>query len=479
MLKWQHEAESIPRFESLFAVFVLFFCTMIGVLMGLKPTVGVLGIGSIAAVIFLAKILPWLIKRREWLYGLLLCTTALAPIFQIDKQATSMRNLTIGIGYMSAMLLVVVFLLKVVRNPAKLEIVPAIDVFLISLMGWQFLSLLRAENIRNTLVAALANVLIIISCVYGLRVFLRERPELGKVILFVWHLIGLFVAVIGLLLIFIGPIQIGAFEYGNYELRSGLPYVASILNDTNAVGNLTYLALIATYTLWIGTQRRRVKLYLLFTGILIGSALLLSFSRSGYLGFALGALVLLWKRTPLWLKWLVLIVLLIVGGGVYKVINSDPDWVYAFKLDAGLSGRDEVWGLYIGLLRESPIVGKGSLVLYFNKRWGGGEETITPHNAYLHTAVFCGYVGLLFFVGAQIATLVTAVKGQRGRPTAFSPWVAHGGFAMAVALSVQQLFVARLFPGMDYMHIAFWIALTMATMPFLFQRSEQVDIGEV
>lgn len=475
--------QEVSRFqEGKVLAFIFGLAVIVGVVAALTPTSIVIGAITLVGIVFLAKSFYWLRRRPEWFYGVLLGAIALAPIFQIDGQATPMRDLMIIIGYIDATLLTVVFLIKVMKNPSKLKIVLPIDFFLLSLLGWQFLALLRAENLRNTLVAAIANGLIIMSCVYGLRILLQERPGAGKSILLFWNLIGFFVAGAGMLLIVTGPLQIGVFQYGDYQLRAGLPYMSSVLNDTNAVGNLIYVSLIATYALWRGACSRRLKLYLLISGIVMGGALFLTFSRSGYLGFIVGVFVLFWKRTPRWLKLATFVIFLLVSVWGYRMVQSNPDWFYAFKLDKGLSGRDKIWSLYIDLLRDSPLVGKGSLTIYYNMELRGTivRETRTPHNAYLNTAVFCGYVGLFLFLGAQF-TMITLAFMKQHKAKDFNPWISQGGLAIAIALSVQQLFVARLFPGMDYMHVTFWTALTMATTPYFHYQSsrEKPDLRNV
>jgi lipid-A-disaccharide synthase-like uncharacterized protein len=449
---------------------------IVGATVAFAPTLIVIGMGVI---VFSVRVFYWLRNRQEWLYGVLLGATALAPMFQIDGQATLVRDLVVLVGYSSAALLTVIFFIKVMNRPSRLKIILPIDFCLLCLLGWQFLSLFRAVNLRNTLVAAMANVLIVLSCVYGLRMLLQEKPEAGKSLLVFENFLGFFVAVTGMLLIVMGPVQIGPFYYGNYQLRSGLPYMTSVFDNPNTFGNLVYISLIATYALWRDACSRWLRLYLLISGVVMSGALFLSFARSAYLGLMVGVFVLFWKQTPLWFKLSMLVIVLLVGVWGYEMIRSNPDWAYALKLDSGLSGRDKIWSLYIDLLRDSPLVGKGSLHIYYNRGRLGGEiirEPITTHNAYLSIAVFCGYVGLFLFIGTQFTMIALAFMKQRSVKNC-SLWISRGGLAIAIALSIQQLFVARLFPGMDFMHIAFWIALTMATIPYFHYQSSRVKVG--
>ena len=447
----------------------------IAVAVAINPMFGVWGAIAVLALVLLARVAWWLRKHLEWLYSLMLWSDVLARAFLIEGEATLVRDGLKAVGYGIAMVLVVLALSRVLRRPATLQLVPA-DLFLVSLLGWQFLALFEAENLRNTLVGAFANTLVILTCVYGLRIFLRERPQVGERFLVFWHLTGLFVAGAGMILIVTGPIQIGPFQFGDYEIRNGLPYMSSIFDWTNAVGTFTYIGLVATYVLW----RRSHKLYLLLSGIVIGSALFLSFSRAGYLGLAVGGLIVFWKQTPLWLKMVILVVLVVGAGVAYNMIKNDAGWAYAFKLGTGLSGRDEIWSGYTTFIRESPYVGIGSINIYLMVQRGGilVRQFFTPHNAYLGIAMSSGYVGLGLFVCAQITMMAMAVWGQRLK-TNLDPWIAWGGLAMAVAISVQQFFESRLFAGLDYTHMSFWIALTLAMMPLLRLRSAKRLTGSV
>jgi hypothetical protein len=81
-----------------------------------------------------------------------------------------------------------------------------------------------------------------------------------------------------------------------------------------------------------------------------------------------------------------------------------------------------------------------------------------------------GYVGLGLFALATVSMMAVAVWG-RNLNTDFDPWLARGGLAMAVAISLQQIFETNLYTGMKYVHMTFWMALTLAMMPLFYYRS--------
>lgn len=230
---------------------------------GMRGIAGVLGLALLVLV-------GWrLTKHPEALYGLMLGVNALAPAFQIAGETSLVRDGLKAVGYGIALLLIALALSRVLRRPARLQLVPA-DLFVIGLLGWQLLALFEAESLRNTIVGASANILVILTCTYGLRILLQERPQAGERFLVFWHLTGLLVAGMGLLLIVTGPVQIGPFQFENSGLRQGLPYVSSIFSNPNAVGCFTYIGLIATYGMWRRLHKRKIRLYLLLSSIVMG-----------------------------------------------------------------------------------------------------------------------------------------------------------------------------------------------------------------
>jgi O-antigen ligase len=152
---------------------------------------------------------------------------------------------------------------------------------------------------------------------------------------------------------------------------------------------------------WAEAKRTGLKLVLAASLALTVAALLLTFSRSAFVGLiVVSALYMLWRRNAGTLT-----VLGLLAVAALFVIPS----VFSDRMTAGFGGgfnavsAGRIEGLWLPLLPEalhSPVYGHGlgSILWSEAMRHGAGGTVLAvthPHNAYLEALLDMGLVGLL------------------------------------------------------------------------------------
>jgi O-antigen ligase len=213
----------------------------------------------------------------------------------------------------------------------------------------------------------------------------------------------------------------------------------------NELGRLYATAYGLALFTWAGTKRPGLKLALLASMALSTLALVLTFSRGGFLGFiVINGLFLLWRmnaKTAIFAVVLLACGLFAVPGAVYERATLG----FGDGLNAISAGRYE--GLWLPLLPEilkNPLFGGGlGSILWsdaMRNAGPGGTVLVTthPHNAYLQALLDFGVVGLVLIC----AYFVHLWKGFRrlGADAELAP--AMRGFFQGAAASLASLLIA-------------------------------------
>jgi O-antigen ligase len=216
---------------------------------------------------------------------------------------------------------------------------------------------------------------------------------------------------------------------GVYRRAQGMFYEAGVL------GNLCSFFLIWTVLAWLRPARIEVSPRILAGGgIVLGAALLFSFSRSSLLNAAaaLAALVsLYWKQLKP--RKVAPVVLAVVAGGLLVTYMLFPAFVETYLLrllysgldfgnrpDTVLGGRLATWSAILGSLAANPaklLFGVGFKSLPYG---GLGGAPIIADNMYVSMLAETGIVGLGALLLFQAAILWNAYRAARCRDEAAS-----------------------------------------------------------
>lgn len=230
-------------------------------------------------------------------------------------------------------------------------------------------------------------------------------------------------------------------------------------------------------TMGSGASNLAWLLLAVFSVLLTGGLLVITQSRSGWIGGIAGALTLLglvaWRSGRRWLRVsiLALLALVLFGGGLFaaRVPTEMLDRAWAddvvteteFTGKVSLSGRVEIWSRALYAIQDFPFTGcgLGTLrkvvpVLYPLFTISQNGDIAHAHNIFLQTAADVGLPGLISYLALLGVALAVAwhSKTQKGLPLLAALVALHiYGLTDAVALGSK--------PG-----IVFWVSLGLLAM---------------
>lgn len=198
--------------------------------------------------------------------------------------------------------------------------------------------------------------------------------------------------------------------------------VESLFGDPNSLA--IFLVLCIPLLLWLFRTETVVwRKVFLWSGIFISLvALVLTFSRTGWLGLSASLLLIIgiggcrWQQNKHFLLFMVVTVSLSILTGMGLVqLHPEPAADYRVverlaSIPAGQdSGRSLIWSVAWRIFFDSPIFGHGtgSLVYTFHRFqnqaavafWGADRDIRQTHNEYLHILATQGMVGLIAWLG--------------------------------------------------------------------------------
>jgi len=334
------------------------------------------------------------------------------------------------------------------------------DVVILTLLVMVLVSLYATYDIAVSL-PKITGVLLGVSAFYVVVGFIGAPRQLYQVLTVV--LLGITV--------FLGVVLVGSSWGSKFavlqqlssrlpSLFRGLPGADSGFHPAEVGGTLTWLVFLPV-AVAIGLvaqgKIRRVWPWLIGLSVLTVAlllALLLTQSRSAWLGVAAGAAVMLWLagrwgRIALGLCVAVLAIGLVLGvpdrlmsnGGSSLVTTADQA-----AFNPNLADRTEIWSRAIYGMQDFPFTGMGLgtfryvlPVLYPLFSVSPDVDLGHAHNEWLQAGVDLGLVGLIAFVALQGLSLLLAYRAFRMAWPALVRWLMAGVLAGLVAHSIFGL----------------------------------------
>ncbi len=187
-------------------------------------------------------------------------------------------------------------------------------------------------------------------------------------------------------------------------------------------------------------KSKKVKIAMAVAGLTGGIALLFSYSRAAWVGFALGLLYLGIFRIRILLPLLLIVGLVwqaVFPGAVRDRITMTYE---EGQLDASAAERLGLWKQAIELTMKSPVLGIGFDAFHYYR---AGERLRDTHNMYLKALAETGLVGFLLLVGLWVRAFFSSHRLFR---TARDPSLQALGLGFAaymLALMVVNMFGDR------------------------------------
>lgn len=238
----------------------------------------------------------------------------------------------------------------------------------------------------------------------------------------------------------------------------------SIIYSPNALGS--HMALLAPITMGLSASEpnRYHKIFFLLCGILMGTCLIVTFTRGAWLAFA-GAVAVVAAIYDRRLIFLGVIAVVAIAVFVPEVTSR---FTYLFSAEyleksAG-SGRIKRWFDAYDKMRAEPLFGAGL------GHFGGAAAhrafgTPSVDNYYLKTAAETGLVGLTLFLGLILTALKQGYQAWCALKQSDLRYVAAGIFTGLLAVVLHNC-VENIFE-VPYLNTYFWFILgLLLSLPF-------------
>lgn len=220
---------------------------------------------------------------------------------------------------------------------------------------------------------------------------------------------------------------------------------------------------------WCGGKKKRLMLPILASLFITGGVVLLTQSRGGWLGLAIG-LLLLFAWMSRWGRWLAVGALLI--GGVF-VLWLGPGKVgdrvmtsigSTSSVAPSIAGRLEVWNRAIYGISDFPFTGMGMNtfrkvvhVLYPLFLTSPDTDIAHCHNQLLQTALDLGIPGLVAYVALLASAITMGVQVWRRSGVT---WIRSSAQGLVCGIVAQQVFgITDAIALGAKVGIFFWVAL--------------------
>jgi len=276
----------------------------------------------------------------------------------------------------------------------------------------------------------------------------------------------------------------------------GLPGAAEGFHPAEVAGTLTWIIFLPVSVaigLWVHTRpprQRWIVAPLLVLTVVVGGVLVLTTSRSAWIGAAVGTGVWVflagrWGKVAVSVGLVVAVAaILSVGPGRFaREIASSPQPELGNVFTPNLEDRVEIWSRALYGIQDFPFTGMGMgtfrqvvHVLYPLFLTSPDVDLGHAHNEFLQAALDLGIPGLTAFLALQGMAVVLAYKTFRSTAPNWMRWTAAGALAGLVAHGVYGLTDAVALgakPG-----ILFWMLLGLIAVLFEQARSSQPETAE-
>lgn len=249
-------------------------------------------------------------------------------------------------------------------------------------------------------------------------------------------------------------------ELASSEARGFFSPLGMHANDLGRCYAIAYALLLFTFA---ASENYRLRMLLLATMGMVVLALILTFSRGAFLGFAVVNILFLISRRR--------VISLLAGGMMLSgLVMMLPDAVFArittgwgSGLNAISAGRvDTIWLPLLPEVWSSPVLGNGlgSILWSPAMRAGSILQVTHPHNAYLQALLDMGFCGLLLL--AAYFTHVWKKFRSLHRDTALHP--TRRGFYEGAGVGLVA-FLITAFAGSSLLPVPeqsfLWLAIGM------------------
>lgn len=215
----------------------------------------------------------------------------------------------------------------------------------------------------------------------------------------------------------------------------------------------------------VARERRWSAVFVAVAGI----AVILSFSRGGYVALLAVAVGLALSHPRRWWFLGALALLVAIATRVPIIASRLAHEINMNDPNNTLAGRIHLWRVTLTMMRQHLVFGTGlSGYAHFMTPWPNGlVQVIYPHNLILNFWVATGILGVIAFLGLLVAAFRTAWRGWRVVDAGWRPFEL-GVLLALVAIVVHGLVDVPYFK--NDLSFEFWVLLAISWAGILAQR---------
>ncbi|MBI3610837.1 MAG: O-antigen ligase family protein [Nitrospirae bacterium] len=269
-----------------------------------------------------------------------------------------------------------------------------------------------------------------------------------------------------LLLVFLGAMVNAAWGIVQNVTGGGIRAIGFFDHPITFGGEIQLILLLAV-AVWLELPWGGERGWLGVGLLILSGGLLVSYTRSAWIGFITGVGGIGWSRgLRAWLPivagiGLVLVFAMMMEPALWKRIQTIPD----ARATGSNEERLRIWGAAIDVIKDHPIFGVGgggfrTAMEAYRERWGLTSRS-HAHNNFLQQTAEHGLLGLAAFTAIWFAVLRAAWQAWRTDLSApYRGWLVGGAMAVAAFLTAG-LFEANFGNSVTAMMIWFMVGLVM------------------
>lgn len=250
--------------------------------------------------------------------------------------------------------------------------------------------------------------------------------------------------------------------------------------DNNDYALLLVMTTPLAYYLAKGETRWLLRWGFYGIGAMTATTVLFTYSRGGFLGLCVVALLIALKTKykVTGLAVIAILAVLFINFGPEKVKERISTIKTAQEQDSSAQQRLRAWEVSGNIIRDYPLAGIGmkNILLIYSK-YGDAQDTRVAHNSYLQCAVDAGIPALLFFLTMLIVT-VFRLRSVRRSLKARSPnnlmiHYTHGMEIAVLGYCVSAFFLSQYTFEILYMIVP--LATALKAMARNYEKEAEVQ----
>lgn len=256
---------------------------------------------------------------------------------------------------------------------------------------------------------------------------------------------------------------------GSFVTWKGYVQASGVFDHPNVFATYMFTYLCVALGLALFVRSKRTGAVLLIVVVASAAGLVLSFSRSGWIGFAAAVLVFI-ARYPRFLK----LGVVVIGAVAALVLLLPKEQVEGLnrrltpEMDASMMARVGAYRTGWRMFTENPVLGVGLGSFYrrfldykvpearFPKNYiRGSDSGMEAHSTYLQLLAETGVPGLLLFLGLNLVVIRQLIRLLASRGPPF-----FRGLSIGLAAAFAALVVQNAFNSQEYLK-AFWVVVAL------------------